>query len=93
MEFFVDKYIIEPSTTQRSKNMTKQQKFKLQQITNKLSHEDENMDFSIMEGGRGVLVFQASNANGPWYQTYKSLTAYIGKLGGVKVLASTHLSI
>jgi hypothetical protein len=25
MEFFVDKYIIEPSTTQRSNNMTKSQ--------------------------------------------------------------------
>jgi hypothetical protein len=73
--------------------MTKQQQSKLQQITTRLSHEDENMDFSIVEGGRGVLVFQASNANGPWYQTYKSLTAYIGKLGGIKVLHATHLSI
>jgi hypothetical protein len=73
--------------------MTKQQQRKLQQITTRLSYEDANMDFSIMEGGQGVLVFQASNASGPWYQTYKSLTAYIGKLGGVKVTAKTSLSI
>jgi hypothetical protein len=73
--------------------MTKHQQRKLQQITTRLSREDENMDFSIVMAGRGVLVFQASNANGPWYQTYKSLTAYIGKLGGVKVLDARHLSI
>jgi hypothetical protein len=73
--------------------MTKQQQRKLQQITNALAKSDENLDFSIMETGTGVLVFQASNANGPWYVMYKSLTAYIGKLGGVKVFDAKNLSI
>lgn len=73
--------------------MTKQQQSKLQQLTNTLSSADENMDFSILEAGQGVLVFQASNANGPWYHVYKSMTAYIGKRGGVKVYDSVNLSI
>lgn len=73
--------------------MTKQQQSKLQQLTNKLSSADENMDFSIMDAGGGMLVFQASNANGPWYVSYKSLTAYIGKLGGVKVFDAQNLFI
>jgi hypothetical protein len=73
--------------------MTKQQQRKLQQITNTLAQKDENMDFSIMEAGNGVLVFQASNACGPWYKSYASLTAYIGKLGGVKIFDAKNLSI
>lgn len=73
--------------------MTKQQQSKLQQLTSKLAQADENLDFSIMDAGQGVLVFQASNANGPWYSLYKSLTAYIGKRGGVKVYDAVNLSI
>jgi len=73
--------------------MTNHQKRKLQQITTRLSRDDENMDFSIMEAAGGILVFQASNASGPWYASYKSLTAYIGKLGGVKIFDAKNLSI
>jgi hypothetical protein len=86
--------MIHSSTQQTGENiMTKQQQRKLQQITNTLAQKDENLDFSIMEAGNGTLVFQASNANGPWYVAYASLTAYIGKLGGVKVFDAKNLSI
>ena len=72
--------------------MTASQCKTLQALTTKLAAANEHMDFSILEAGIGTVVFQASNANGPWYDTYKSLTAYIGKRGGVKVYDSVNLS-